>query len=152
MGRLAPTTINCYKWKLKRYRKLLQIVLPEDPRRPQLLEQITKLTNQLGMEMSDLEIKLARGPGRPRSVPDMSDIEEALKDNEKEVEATETPEERALRIKAKHQALRDKLKESDPEFIASQDAMVKSNEMLMLMMKEELDATNKPTTNEPEKA
>lgn len=111
-----------------------------DPRKVQVLNQVERLTNQLGMEMTSLEIALARGPGRPRQNADVSDVEEALASVEKETpNKPETPQEKEERAKRKRDELREKLLKDDPEFIAQQDAIRRSNDDLANMMKEAND-------------
>lgn len=120
MGRLTPQTMNNYRCKLRKLRAILPVLPDDHPEKMKVLNQIERLTNQLGMEMNDLEIALARGPGRPRQNPVVSEELEALAKAErekKELESAkpESPEEREARVAAKLKAFREKVIGENPE-------------------------------------
>jgi hypothetical protein len=62
---LARTTVANYKVRLKRLREILPLIVNDEKKKKCLLE-IESLTTKLGKEMTDLEIQLTRGPGRPK--------------------------------------------------------------------------------------
>jgi len=129
MGRLAQSTVNCYKSHLRKLRRVLPM-LPEDhPEREKVIWKIERLTNQLGMEMTDLEIQLTRGPGRPRLQPELEGLLPAA-----EPKKAMTQEEREEVWRKNHEALREKIQTTDPEFIAEKDAQMRSEQALKEMM------------------
>ena len=150
MGRLSPHTINCYKSKLKKLRRILPLMPESDPETILVVKQIEKLTNQLGKEMSDLEIQLARGPGRPRSQPIIKEYGEAKE--EPTIEQLD-----AVR-RDKLQQLRDRVL-ADPanaDLIAREKESDKALEEMMKMANDAIggDASEGPgkTTDSVDKA
>lgn len=117
MPKLTPQTVANYKSKLRQLRKVLPLMPDDHEERPRVLSQIERLTNQLGLEMSDLEISLSRGPGRPRlnaNIEEFKDkIELELKTAPVEI-VGDTPSDRVA-------ALRAKLEKEDPEFVKMLD-------------------------------
>ena len=110
---------------------MLPIIPQDDPELEKVLNEIERLTNILGKEMSDLETQLTKGPGRPRKVPDITQFEKALAEAEAEA-PRESPTEREARVKFKIEQLRKKVETEQPEVLAlkrSEDAL---NEMIKL--------------------
>jgi hypothetical protein len=132
MGRLTVGTINNYKTRLRKLRRILPLMPPEHEERPRVVAEIDKLTNQLGLEMTDLEAALARGPGRPRQSADVRELEklttkeEVLK--EKLEAARKRREELLIRVEAEQP-----------------DALAESQRKLEEMMKQH-ETTNEPKT------
>jgi len=131
VGRLSPTTMNCYRSRVRKLRKILPLMKEDDPERPKVVAQIEKLTNQLGMEMTDLEIALARGPGRPRTIPDVRDYEEVLKRLEGQQPAeVETDEQRKERAEQKRQELYARVEAEHPELKRSAEDLEAMQRMM----------------------
>lgn len=151
MGRLSPHTINQYRWMLKRLRRILPLMPEDDPERPKVVAKIEKLTNQLGVELTDLETALTRGPGRPRTEPIVSEYEDALRAEGKANVKRATGEGRTFeeiqveteaKRREKQAELREKIRATDPDAIAQREAEEAS--MKALRELEEL-ATVTPT-------
>jgi hypothetical protein len=141
VGKLAPHTINQYRWRLKKLRAVLPIMDENDPERPRVIGEIEKLTNQLGMEMNDLEIALARGPGRPRKLADISEHEAALASvTEKEIEMDETPHAKELRVKKKFDELKARVLAANPDLAAQKAKEDESEKALNEMIQKANEA------------
>lgn len=97
MGRITAQTASNYRVQLRKLRRVLPLIPEGDPERARTLRLIEKFTNQLGLEMTDLEIALSRRPGRPRLNPNVAEYE-----IEPEINTVMTPEEieaaKALRL------------------------------------------------------
>jgi hypothetical protein len=131
MGRLTQGTINNYRARLKKLRKVMLVIEDDHPERPKVLREIEKLTNQLGMEMTDLEASLARGPGRPRQNPDVDYLLPKLPKDEPN--RAETQEERDLRFTKEQQERRDNLMRTAVHETDAGSIKESENELVKLM-------------------
>src|SRR6267142_6259110 len=118
MGKLSPHTVNCYKSRLKKLRKVLPFMPESDPERVRVLREIEKLTNQLGMEMNDLEIALTRGPGRPRLQPDISAYRHVVIPGVKTAKSKEEIEAERL---SKIAEIRERVIAANPDLLAVEE-------------------------------
>jgi hypothetical protein len=148
VGKLSPHTINCYKSRLKRLRKVLPLMPDDDPEKPLVVKQIEKLTNQLGKEMTDLEIALARGPGRPRSQPIVREYGEAAKEGPTAEELLAAHNDKIARLRA--QVLKDNPELANLERERKEEE--ESNKQLQEMIKLANDQLGGDTNEGPGKA
>lgn len=122
MGRLTPQTLSNYRVKLRKLRAVLAVMEEVHPERLKVVKEIESLTNKLGLEMTDLEIALSRGPGRPRQHPLIDDELIALaraekEQRERESERKETKEEREARIETRRQEFMRNYEKEHPEVL-----------------------------------
>lgn len=144
MARLTPQTQSNYRVKLRKLRTLLPLLPNDHPEKAKVLRQIEDLTNKLGMEMTDLEIALKRGPGRPRQNPLVDAEMEGMIAAQKEVEAKaagrpETKEEHDARVEANKRAFAEKFERENPELVRQKTAEQESEDELNRMINMQAD-------------
>jgi len=105
-----------------------------DPERPRVVKEIETLTNKLGTDMTNLEITLARGPGRPRKLADISEHEAALAKVQEELNVDETPRAKEIRVNKKVEDLKARVLAANPELAAQKEKEERSERELNEMI------------------